>query len=100
MITIKREPTSPGEILQEDFLTHLRISQKQLTDHLGCDVKVINRIVNNKTSVTAEMAVKLGAGLMHNYKRILSRNCRNQMSSPLRFLCLWQTRGLSGNCSQ
>jgi len=61
MITIKRKPTSPGEILQEEFLTPLGISQKQLADHLGCDVKVINRIVNNKSSVTPEMALKLGS---------------------------------------
>ena len=61
MITIEREPTSPGEILQEEFLTPLGISQKQLAVHLGCDVKVINRIVNNKSSVTPEMALKIGA---------------------------------------
>ncbi len=61
MITVIREPTSPGEILREEFLTPLGISQKQLADHLGCDVKVINRIVNNKSSVTPEMALKLGS---------------------------------------
>lgn len=61
MILIKREPTTPGEILQEEFLKPLGISQKQLSDHIGCDVKVINRIVNNRTSVTAEMALKLAS---------------------------------------
>jgi antitoxin HigA-1 len=61
MITVMREPTSPGEILREEFLTPLGISQKQLADHLGCDVKVINRIVNKKSSVTPEMALKLGS---------------------------------------
>ena len=60
MITIEREPTTPGEILQEEFLSPLEISQKRLADHLGYDVKVINRIVNNRSSVTVEMAVKLG----------------------------------------
>ena len=39
----------------------LGITQKQLADHLGCDVKVINRIVNGRTSVSAEMALRLGA---------------------------------------
>ena len=34
---------------------------KGLADHLGCDVKVINRIVNDRTSVTADTAIKLGA---------------------------------------
>jgi addiction module HigA family antidote len=56
-----REPTSPGEILREEFLVPLGMTQKQLADHLGCDVKVVNRLVNGRTSVTAEMALKLGA---------------------------------------
>lgn len=63
MKTIDREPTSPGEILYEEFLKPLNITQKLLADHLGCDVKVINRIVNNRTSISAEMAVKLGSTL-------------------------------------
>ena len=37
------------------------MTQKQLANHLGCDVKVVNRLVNGRTSVTAEMALKLGA---------------------------------------
>lgn len=61
MLELKRKPTTPGEILQEEFLSVLGISQKKLADHIGCDVKVINRIVNNRTSVTAEMAVKLAS---------------------------------------
>jgi addiction module HigA family antidote len=61
MFIINRPPTTPGEILGEEFLKPLGLTQKQLADHIGCDVKVINRIVNNKTSVTAEMAVKLAS---------------------------------------
>ncbi len=57
----RRAPTSPGEILREEFLLPLRMTQKELADHLGCDVKVINRIVNSRSSVTAVMALKLGA---------------------------------------
>lgn len=57
----RRPPTTPGEILREEFLTPLEMSQKTLADHLGCDVKVVNRIVNGRTSVTAEMALKLGS---------------------------------------
>ena len=63
MIVIDREPTTPGEILDEEFLKPMNVTQKQLADHLGCDVKVINRIVNNRTSISAEMAVKLGSAL-------------------------------------
>lgn len=35
--------------------------QKMLADYVGCGVKVINRIVNGRTSVTAERVLKLGA---------------------------------------
>lgn len=56
-----RQPTSPGEILREEFLAPLGMTQKELADHVGCDVKVINRLVNGRTSVSAEMALKLGA---------------------------------------
>ena len=57
----KREPTSPGEILLEEFLKPLGLTQRRLADHLSCDVKVINRIVNGRIGVTPEMAFKLDA---------------------------------------
>jgi addiction module HigA family antidote len=57
----RRQPTTPGEILREEFLAPLGLTQKELADHLDCDVKVVNRIVNGRTSVTAAMALKLGA---------------------------------------
>ena len=56
---MKRKPTSPGEILNEEFLKPLEITQKELAERLGCDYKVINRIVNEKSAVTPEMAIKL-----------------------------------------
>jgi addiction module HigA family antidote len=56
-----RKPTTPGEILREGFLIPLGMTQRRLADHLGCDVKVVNRIVNGRSSVTAEMALKLAA---------------------------------------
>ncbi len=59
----QRKPTTPGEILSEEFLVPLKMTQKQLADHIDCDVKVINRLVNERTTVTAEMALKLGAAL-------------------------------------
>ena len=63
MLPTHRKPTLPGKILLEEFLTPLNMTQKQLADHIGCDVKVINRIVNGHSVVTAEMALKLAAAL-------------------------------------
>jgi antitoxin HigA-1 len=63
MRRMTRRPTSPGEILREEFLKPLGLTQRKLANHLGCDVKVINRIVNGRSAVTADMAVRLGAAL-------------------------------------
>lgn len=61
MIAMRRKPTAPGEILYEEFLIPLGITQKELAEHLNCDYKVINRIVNERASVTPEMAIKFAA---------------------------------------
>ena len=61
MRPMKRKPTTPGEILQEEFLSPLKLTQKELADHIGCDVKVINRLINGRTTVTAALAIRLAA---------------------------------------
>ena len=63
MFRYTRKPTSPGEILLEEFLKPLGITQKKLADHIGCDYKVIIRIVNERASVTPEIAAKLASAL-------------------------------------
>ena len=63
MFALNREPTGPGEILSKEFLKPPNITQRQLAAHLGCDVKVINRIVNGRTSISAELAIRLARAL-------------------------------------
>ena len=62
-IQIERNPTLPGEILAEEFLRPLGITQKKFADHLGVDIKVINRLINGKTSLSPELALKLSSSL-------------------------------------
>lgn len=50
-------------MLQAEFLTPLELTQKQFANHIGVDVKTINRIVNSKTALTPELAVKFAAAL-------------------------------------
>ena len=59
----KRKPTSPGEILQEEYLTPLGLTQRALADHVGYDVKAINRLINGRAGLTASLALKLAAAL-------------------------------------
>jgi addiction module HigA family antidote len=62
-MTTKRKPTTPGEMLREEFLVPMGITQAELARHIGCEVKAINRIVNNATALTPDMALKLGMAL-------------------------------------
>jgi len=51
------EPVSPGEILQEEFLTPLKMTQSALAKKLDMDVKTINKICNGHTAITARAAL-------------------------------------------
>lgn len=57
----KRKPTTPGELLNEEFLKPMKITRKQIAEHLSCKVTVINQIINGRTSVNAEMAIRMAA---------------------------------------
>jgi antitoxin HigA-1 len=63
MKKMTRKPTTPGEILNEEFLKPMGLTQKQLADHIGVDIKVVNRIINERTGITPIVAVKLGYAL-------------------------------------
>ena len=54
-------PRLPGEILREEFLRPLNITQRFLADYIGCDFKVVNRLVNGRAQVTPKIVIKLGA---------------------------------------
>jgi antitoxin HigA-1 len=53
----------PGEVLLEEFLIPLEISQNALARAAGVSPRRINEIVLGKRSVTADTAVRLAAAL-------------------------------------
>jgi len=55
----KIPPIHPGEILFEEFLKPMEISQNQLGKELGVSPRRINEIVHGKRSVTADTALRL-----------------------------------------
>jgi len=59
MKTKKIPPVHPGEILLEEFLKPMGISQNQLGRNLGVSPRRINEIVHGKRSVTADTALRL-----------------------------------------
>ncbi len=55
----KITPIHPGEILDEEFLKPMGISQNQLGRDLGVSPRRINEIVHGKRRVTADTALRL-----------------------------------------
>jgi antitoxin HigA-1 len=53
-------PIHPGEVLQEDFLLPLGLSEYRLAKDLGVPARRINEIVKGKRSITADTALRLG----------------------------------------
>ena len=63
MIPTRRTPTSPGEILDAEFLRPLGITQTALAKHIGVPIRRINEIVRGRRAVTSETAQLLAAAL-------------------------------------
>jgi addiction module HigA family antidote len=56
MIPKNRIPTHPGEILLEEFLIPMGLTQVKLAEHIGVPVQRINEIVRGKRGITPETA--------------------------------------------
>ena len=55
----KIPPVHPGEILFEEFLKPMNISQNKMGRDLGVSPRRINEIVHCKRSITADTALRL-----------------------------------------
>ena len=55
----KIRPVHPGELLNEEFLKPMNISQNKLGRDLGVSPRRINEIVHGKRGVTADTALRL-----------------------------------------
>ena len=53
----------PGEVLLEEFLKPLAISQNKLARAMGVPPRRINEIVHGKRAVTADTAIRLARAL-------------------------------------
>ena len=58
-IPTHREPTHPGEMLMEEFLNPMGITQKDLADSIHVPYQRINEIINKKRGITPSTALRL-----------------------------------------
>jgi addiction module HigA family antidote len=55
----KMKPVHPGEILFEEFLVPMDLSQNKLANDIGVPPRRINEIVHGKRKITADTALRL-----------------------------------------
>ena len=53
------KPVHPGEILLEDFMKPLNLSQNRLAREIGVPPRRINEIIHGKRAITADTAMRL-----------------------------------------
>lgn len=56
MLTTKRKPASVGEMLTEEFMEPLGLTQGALAEAMGVQRKHVNELCNNRRKVTAPTA--------------------------------------------
>ena len=54
-------PLTPGEILLEEYLTPMGISQNAMARAIGVPPRAINEIVHGRRSITPAMSIRFGA---------------------------------------
>jgi len=54
-----REPTHPGEMLIEEFLSPMGLTQRELADSIHVPYQRINEIINKKRGITPSTALRL-----------------------------------------
>ena len=58
-IPTHREPTHPGEMLLEEFLIPMSITQRELAKEIHVPYQRINEIINKRRGVTPSTALRL-----------------------------------------
>ena len=54
-----REPTHPGEMLLEEFLKPMEITQRELADRIHVPYQRVNELVNKRRGMTPSTALRL-----------------------------------------
>jgi len=79
----KRKPVSVGEMLKEEFLTPMKITQSQLADAMGVGRKTVNELCNDRRAITADTALMLAKVFQNSPDFWLNLQQRNDIWSAL-----------------
>ena len=86
-------PITPGEILLEEYLKPMGISQNAMAHAIGVSPRAINEIVHGRRSISPAMSIRFAAffgqsdefwhGLQVDcdFRKLVSQNCRDHAPS-------------------
>ena len=58
-VPTSRTPTHPGEILLEEFLIPMKLTQRELADAIHVPYQRVNDIINGRRGITPSTALRL-----------------------------------------
>lgn len=83
MIQTKRQPVSVGEMITEEFMKPLEITQGQLASAMGVSRRTVNELCTNKRSITVDTALMLAKVLGNTPNFWLNLQQRNDIWAAL-----------------
>jgi antitoxin HigA-1 len=85
MLTTKRKPASVGEILIEEFMVPLGLTQPALAEAMGVPRKHVNELCNDRRRVTAATALILARVFGNNPDFWLNTQPRTDLWNTLQY---------------
>ncbi len=79
-----REPTHPGEMLLEEFLVPMHLSQRDLADGIRVPYQRINELVNGRRGITPGTALRLAKFFGNTPEYWMNLQIRWDLSSAIR----------------
>ena len=79
MITTKQQPISVGEMITEEFLVPLKVTQGRLAQAMGVSRKTVNELCTGKRAVTVDTALLLAKVLENTPDFWLNLQRRNDI---------------------
>src|SRR5205085_5105813 len=83
MLTTKRKPASVGEILVEEFMEPLGLTQGDLAEAMGVPRKHVNELCNDRRAITADTALMLARAFGNSADFWLNVQRRNDLWEAL-----------------
>ena len=83
MIITKRRPASVGEMLTEEFLSPMRLTQGKLAEAMGVSCKTINELCTNRRTITVDTALMLARAFGNSAEFWLNLQQRNDLWKAL-----------------